>query len=96
MWRIAGDTGVHDLDSSSPYLLWRRDFSGTSVVARDGHGRTPGSITGYLPPEHPQTSVVRQVAFDEDLFPKGLGHEPEVLYRNDPPTRPNSPKDVPQ
>ncbi|MGW0495959.1 hypothetical protein ACWD0Z_11155 [Streptomyces sp. NPDC003007] len=96
MRRIAGDTGVRDLDSSSPCLLWRRDFSGTSVVARDGHGRTPGSITGYLPPEHPQTSVVRQVAFDEDLFPKGLGHEPEVLYRNDPSTRPNSPKDVPQ
>lgn len=34
MWRIARDSQALDLNSSYSYLLWCRDFAGTSLVAR--------------------------------------------------------------
>ncbi|WP_340374878.1 diaminobutyrate acetyltransferase [Streptomyces sp. SS7] len=72
MWRIARDTGVLDLNSSYSYLLWCRDFSRTSVVARDALGHPIGFITGYVRPEHPQTLVVWQVAVDHAHRGHGL------------------------
>ena len=63
LWRIAKDSGNLDLNSSYSYLLWCRDFAGTSVVARVGD--TPvGFVTGYVRPERPRTLVVWQVAVD--------------------------------
>ncbi|AMW14551.1 hypothetical protein A4E84_36775 [Streptomyces qaidamensis] len=93
MWRIARDTGVLDLNSSYGYLLWRRDFSGPSVVARDARGRTIGFITVG---QRPAARGEHEVLFDEDLFTEGLGHAPEVPYLIGPAARPASQKDVPQ
>ncbi len=71
MWRIARDSKVLDLNSSYSYLLWCRDFAGTSLVARQD-GRTVGFVTGYVRPERQQTLVVWQVAVDESCRGRGL------------------------
>ena len=65
LWRIAGDSGTLDLNSSYSYLLWCRDFADTSAVARDETGEPVGFVTGYVRPERPDTLLVWQVAVDE-------------------------------
>lgn len=72
MWRIARDSEVLDLNSSYSYLLWCRDFSRTSVVARSADGRPVGFVTGYVRPERPRTLVVWQVAVDRSHRGHGL------------------------
>jgi L-2,4-diaminobutyric acid acetyltransferase len=72
LWRIARDSRTLDLNSSYSYLLWCRDFSATSVVAREEGGETVGFITGYVRPRRPQTLVVWQVAVDEAARGRGL------------------------
>ncbi|MGW1893143.1 diaminobutyrate acetyltransferase [Streptomyces sp. NPDC002004] len=72
LWRIARDSKTLDLNSSYSYLLWCRDFAGTSVVARDADGEPVGFITGYIRPERPGTLVVWQVAVDEAHRGRGL------------------------
>lgn len=71
-WRIARDSGKLDLNSPYTYLLWCRDFAGTSVVARSGDA-VAGFITGYLRPEATDTFVVWQIAVDSLHRGKGLG-----------------------
>lgn len=72
IWRIARDSGNLDLNSSYSYLLWCRDFAGTTVVARDATGAPVGFVTGYLRPEQPRTLVVWQVAVDASQRGRGL------------------------
>ncbi|MFI6940713.1 diaminobutyrate acetyltransferase [Streptomyces sp. NPDC050418] len=72
LWRIARDSKTLDLNSSYSYLLWCRDFSGTSVVARDEQGEPVGFITAYIRPESPQTLLVWQVAVDAAHRGRGL------------------------
>jgi L-2,4-diaminobutyric acid acetyltransferase len=72
MWRIARDSEILDLNSSYSYLLWCRDFSRTSVVARDGGGRPVGFVTGYVRPDSPRTLVVWQVAVDRSHQGRGI------------------------
>jgi L-2,4-diaminobutyric acid acetyltransferase len=72
LWRIARDSRTLDLNSSYSYLLWCRDFSATSVVARGADGEPVGFITGYVRPQHPRTLVVWQVAVDEAARGRGL------------------------
>ncbi|WP_263171364.1 diaminobutyrate acetyltransferase [Streptomyces sp. SCSIO ZS0520] len=73
IWRIARDSRTLDLNSSYSYLLWCRDFAGTSVVAREEESAEPvGFITGYIRPERPRTLMVWQVAVDESQRGKGL------------------------
>ena len=64
LWRIARDSKALDLNSSYAYLLWCRDFAGTSAVARDEHGNPIGFVTGYVRPDRPTTLLVWQVAVD--------------------------------
>ncbi|MFJ8790889.1 diaminobutyrate acetyltransferase [Streptomyces sp. NPDC102462] len=64
LWRIAKDSGTLDLNSSYSYLLWCRDFAGTSAVARGTDGAPVGFVTGYVRPERPRTLLVWQVAVD--------------------------------
>lgn len=64
LWRIAKDSRTLDLNSSYAYLLWCRDFAGTSAVARTRDGRPAGFVTAYLRPERPGTLLVWQVAVD--------------------------------
>ncbi|MEU0672386.1 diaminobutyrate acetyltransferase [Streptomyces sp. NPDC006172] len=72
LWRIAKDSGTLDLNSSYSYLLWCRDFAGTSAVARAEDGTPVGFITGYARPEDPHTLLVWQVAVDAAYRGRGL------------------------
>ncbi|MEU9287439.1 diaminobutyrate acetyltransferase [Streptomyces sp. NPDC048275] len=72
LWRIAKDSETLDLNSSYSYLLWCRDFAGTSVVARAADGRPVGFITAYVRPERPGTLLVWQVAVDAAYRGRGL------------------------
>lgn len=71
LWRIARDSGKLDLNSSYAYLLWCRDFSATSIVARDGD-RVVGFVLGYRRQDVPSTVVVWQVAVDSSQRGRGL------------------------
>ncbi|MFJ9825101.1 diaminobutyrate acetyltransferase [Streptomyces sp. NPDC101160] len=64
LWRIAREAGELDVNSPYSYLLWCRDFAGTTAVARDATGRAVGFVTGYLRPEAPGTLFVWQVAVE--------------------------------
>ncbi len=61
MWRLAGETGVLDVNSRYSYLIWCRDFAATSVVAKLD-GEVVGFITGYRRPDAPNVLLVWQVA----------------------------------
>jgi L-2,4-diaminobutyric acid acetyltransferase len=71
LWQLATDSGTLDTNSMYSYLLWCRDFSGTSVVGCvDGSVAT--FVTGYLRPDEPTTLFVWQVATDVDHRGRGL------------------------
>ncbi|MBC9726873.1 diaminobutyrate acetyltransferase [Streptomyces sp. TRM68367] len=72
LWRIARDSQALDLNSSYSYLLWCRDFAGTSAVARDERGEPVGFVTGYLRPDRPRTLLVWQVAVDTAHRGRGI------------------------
>ncbi|MFE2265822.1 diaminobutyrate acetyltransferase [Streptomyces griseosporeus] len=72
LWRIARDSEALDLNSSYSYLLWCRDFAGTSAVARREDGQPIGFVTGYVRPERPHTLLVWQVAVDSAYRGRGL------------------------
>lgn len=73
LWRLARDSRTLDLNSSYSYLLWCRDFAGTSAVARDASdGRPVGFVTGYVRPERPDTLLVWQVAVDASQRGRGV------------------------
>ncbi|MDQ4104332.1 MAG: diaminobutyrate acetyltransferase [Actinomycetota bacterium] len=61
IWRIARDSNELDLNSSYAYLLWCRDFAGTSAVAR-ADGDVVGFVIGYVRPQAPDTLVTWQIA----------------------------------
>ncbi|MFE0583176.1 MULTISPECIES: diaminobutyrate acetyltransferase [unclassified Streptomyces] len=71
LWRLARDSRTLDLNSSYSYLLWCRDFAGTSAIARDRAGRAVGFVSGYLRPDRPGTLFIWQTAVDESV--RGLG-----------------------
>ncbi|TVZ99075.1 L-2,4-diaminobutyric acid acetyltransferase [Streptomyces sp. BK340] len=71
LWRLAKESKTLDLNSSYSYLLWCRDFAGTSVVARGADGEPVGFVTGYVRPDRPGTLLVWQVAVDSAH--RGLG-----------------------
>ncbi|MER6477271.1 diaminobutyrate acetyltransferase [Streptomyces filamentosus] len=72
LWRLARESGTLDVNSSYSYLLWCRDFAGTSAVARDADGRPMGFVTGYLRPDAPGTLLVWQVAVDAAYRGRGV------------------------
>ncbi|MEV0176473.1 diaminobutyrate acetyltransferase [Streptomyces sp. NPDC050803] len=72
LWRIARDSKALDLNSSYSYLLWCRDFAGTSAVARDEDGEPVGFVTGYVRPDQPRTLLVWQVAVDDAHRGRGV------------------------
>ncbi|MFJ7153010.1 diaminobutyrate acetyltransferase [Streptomyces sp. NPDC100445] len=72
LWRLAKESETLDLNSSYSYLLWCRDFAGTSAVARGADGEPVGFVTGYVRPDHPRTLVVWQVAVDAAHQGRGI------------------------
>jgi diaminobutyrate acetyltransferase len=63
LWRLTRASRVLDVNSSYAYLMWCRDFAGTSAVARVD-GTVVGFVTGFLRPQAPDTVMVWQVAVD--------------------------------
>jgi L-2,4-diaminobutyric acid acetyltransferase len=65
------------LDTNSSYcnLLQCSDFSDTSIVAVTPDNEVVGFISGYLPPQRPETLFVWQVALDEKWRGKGLARQ---------------------
>lgn len=72
LWRIARDSRALDLNSPYSYLLWCRDYAGTSIVARDDSRGPVGFVTGYVRPEAPRTLLIWQVAVDHGQRGRGL------------------------
>ena len=72
LWRLARDGGGLDLNSPYTYLLWCRDFSGTSVVARAGENAV-GFVTGYRRPDADDTLFVWQVAVNPKYRGQRIG-----------------------
>ncbi|GHI08676.1 L-2,4-diaminobutyric acid acetyltransferase [Streptomyces cellostaticus] len=72
LWRIAKDSRTLDLNSSYSYLLWCRDFAGTSAVARGADGEPVGFVTGYVRPDRPGILLVWQVAVDAAHRGRGI------------------------
>lgn len=72
IWQIAKDSRVLDTNSSYAYLLWCRDFPGTTVVA-EVDGKVVGFVIGYLRPERPDTVFVWQVAVSASQRGRGTG-----------------------
>lgn len=71
MWRIARDSRSLDLNSSYAYLLWCTHFRSTSVVAKLG-AEAIGFVTGYVPPEHPDTIMIWQIAVSDEYRGRGV------------------------
>jgi diaminobutyrate acetyltransferase len=71
MWRMARDSQVLDVNASYAYLLWCRDFAGTSIVATVDD-RPAGFVTGYQRPDRPDVLMVWQVAVDAEHRGRGL------------------------
>ncbi|MGK8512937.1 diaminobutyrate acetyltransferase [Nocardia asiatica] len=74
MWRIAKESAVLDVNSSYAYLMWCRDFAGTSVVA-EADGRVVGYVIGFVRPQAPDTVFVWQIAVDRAQRGRGIGAE---------------------
>lgn len=55
-----------DLNSRYAYLLICEHFNDTSVIAEQG-GAIVGAVTAYIPPTHPDTLFVWQVAVSEQM-----------------------------
>ncbi|MEU6244716.1 diaminobutyrate acetyltransferase [Streptomyces sp. NPDC047024] len=72
LWRLAKESKTLDLNSSYSYLLWCRDFAGTSAVARGADGEPVGFVTGYVRPDRPHTLLVWQVAVDGAQRGRGI------------------------
>ncbi|MGW1541788.1 diaminobutyrate acetyltransferase [Streptomyces sp. NPDC002309] len=72
LWRLAKESGTLDLNSAYSYLLWCRDFAGTSAVARTADGEAAGFVTGFLRPDRPGTLLVWQVAVASAQRGRGL------------------------
>lgn len=74
MWALVKETGVLDLNSAYSYLMLGEYFSDTCVIA-ERKGRVVGFVTGFIPPERPDTIFVWQVGVASSERGKGLGKQ---------------------
>ena len=71
MWKLAKDTGVLDLNSVYSYLMLCRYFSDTCVLA-ENERIIQGFVTGFCPPDPPNTVFVWQIAVEASCRGQGL------------------------
>ncbi len=72
IWRLVRDSGVLDVNSAYMYLLLAKDFADTCVVAEDGD-ELLGFVTGYRPPQRPESIFLWQVGVSAAARGRGLG-----------------------
>lgn len=82
MWRLVRATGTLDLNSAYLYVLLADRFSGTCAIAEQD-GELVGLLTGFVPPEDPETYFVWQIGVAERARGGGLAGRliDEVLAR---------------
>ncbi len=71
LWKLIGDIGTLERNSSYCYLMMARMFSDTCVVA-EFHGRPVGLVVGFCPPGRRDTAFVWQVGVHPDFRGAGL------------------------
>jgi L-2,4-diaminobutyric acid acetyltransferase len=71
VWRLIADCPPLDRNSMYCNLLQCSDFAETCRIAEDG-GALRGWVSGYLPPEDPQSLFIWQVAVHEAARGHGL------------------------
>jgi len=72
IWRLVGEAGTLDLNSTYAYLMVCRDFADTCIVAEQA-GRIAGFVMGYRPPLRPDTIFVWQIGVAPEARGCGLG-----------------------
>jgi diaminobutyrate acetyltransferase len=72
VWRLVGDAGVLDVNSSYMYLLMCDRFGDTCVVA-EIDGRVAGFVVGFVPPRAPDVVFVWQIGVAPSARGCGLG-----------------------
>lgn len=71
VWRLIGETETLDDNSMYCNLLQCSHFSSTCALA-ELDGEVVGWVSGYIPPEHPDTYFVWQVCVAEKARGRGL------------------------
>lgn len=71
VWRLIGETVTLDDNSMYCNLLQCSHFSSTCALA-ERDGEVAGWVSGYIPPEHPDTYFVWQVCVAEKARGRGL------------------------
>ena len=72
IWRVVKNSGVLDLNSAYMYMLLAREFSDTCVVAEHDNS-VVGFVTGFRPPQRPESIFLWQVGVDASMRGSGLG-----------------------
>jgi L-2,4-diaminobutyric acid acetyltransferase len=72
IWRLLGEVGTLDPNSTYAYLMVCRDFADTCIVA-EREGRVVAFVTGYRPPHKPETVFVWQIGVAPQARGRGLG-----------------------
>jgi L-2,4-diaminobutyric acid acetyltransferase len=72
LWRLVGEAGTLDLNSTYAYLMVCRDFAETCIVAEEA-GRIRAFVMGYQPPRRPDTVFVWQIGVAPEARQQGLG-----------------------
>lgn len=70
MWSLASETV--DINSPYSYLMLGEYFAENCAVA-EREGRLVGFVTGFTPPEDPETLFIWQIAVDESVRGLGVG-----------------------
>lgn len=72
VWKLIGATNVLDDNSLYCNLLQATHFASTCAIAEQD-GKVVGWLSGYIPPEHPDTYFVWQVCVSDVARGQGLG-----------------------
>ena len=72
VWSLVGDTKTLDDNSLYCNLLQATHFASTCAIAEQG-GEVVGWVSGYVPPDEPETLFIWQVCVSEVARGQGLG-----------------------
>ncbi|MEX0729441.1 MAG: diaminobutyrate acetyltransferase [Aquisalimonadaceae bacterium] len=72
MWTVVKESGVLDPNSAYMYLLLAKDFADTCIVA-ELNGKVVGFVSGYRPPQRPESIFLWQVGVDASIRGQGMG-----------------------
>ncbi|WP_249226680.1 diaminobutyrate acetyltransferase [Alicyclobacillus mengziensis] len=72
IWSLIHDIEVLDLNSSYCYLMLTSYFRETCVITESGE-HVAGFVSGFIPPDKPQTLFIWQVAVERQSRGMGIG-----------------------